>query len=120
MGSTQHETHEHTPNMHPKVRDLYKRILLVGRDYPAGLDFVRKRAKEHFRQNKDVRDEDEIVHLVARGRWYVSNELIPVIQLKKYRTLRQRYSTPDEEPAGIVPPFVPNGPIEAAEPDKPV
>ncbi len=27
--------------MHPLVRDLYKRALLVGRDYPGGLASVR-------------------------------------------------------------------------------
>lgn len=27
------------------VRDLYKRFLAVGRDYPAGLDVVRRRTK---------------------------------------------------------------------------
>ena len=26
--------------MHPLVRDLYKRVLAVGRDYPGGLDVV--------------------------------------------------------------------------------
>ena len=27
--------------MHPLVRDLYKRFLIVGRDYPQGLPYVR-------------------------------------------------------------------------------
>ena len=31
------------------------------------------------------------MHLVARGRWYVHNELQLTTQLKKYRTLKQRY-----------------------------
>lgn len=31
--------------MRPIVRDLYKRLLRVGADYPAGLDVVRRRAK---------------------------------------------------------------------------
>ena len=34
--------------MHPLVRDLYKRVLIVGRDYPAGLEHVKKKAKEYF------------------------------------------------------------------------
>jgi len=29
--------------MHPLVRDLYKRFLLVGRDYPLGLNYVREK-----------------------------------------------------------------------------
>jgi hypothetical protein len=28
---------------------------------------------------------------VARGRWYVTNELIATAKLKKYRSLKQRY-----------------------------
>ena len=31
--------------MHPLTRNLYRRILTVGKDYPAGLDAVRKKAK---------------------------------------------------------------------------
>lgn len=31
--------------MHPQVRDLYKRLMFIGRDYPLGLNFVRKKAK---------------------------------------------------------------------------
>ena len=34
--------------MHPLVRDLYKKLLTVGRDYPAGLDHVRDRAKREI------------------------------------------------------------------------
>ena len=32
--------------MHPLVRDLYKRALFVGRDYPLGLDYVRRTWKQ--------------------------------------------------------------------------
>jgi hypothetical protein len=34
---------------------------------------------------------EDIIQQVARGRWYVKNELIPTAQIKKYRTLKQRY-----------------------------
>lgn len=90
--------------MNPLVRDLYKRIILVGKDYPgqdpfvvltvcfaqgrrrakryvrsdcycadailgaAGLDHVRRKAKEAFHKNKDLTDEVEIKRAVARGR----------------------------------------------------
>ena len=30
---------------------------------------------------------------VSRGRWYVNNELIGVIKLKKYRTMAHRYGS---------------------------
>ncbi|KAJ1641497.1 hypothetical protein T492DRAFT_583179 [Pavlovales sp. CCMP2436] len=76
--------------MHPLVRDLYKRFLFVGRDYPGGLDLVRRKAKEGFRQNALLADEVEIKRAVARGRWMV-RELQGVIKLRKYRDMKQRY-----------------------------
>ncbi len=77
--------------MHPLVRNLYKRVLIVGRDYPAGLEHVKKKAKEYFQQNAHLTDDFEIKRAVARGRWYVRNEITGVIKLKKYRTMKQRY-----------------------------
>jgi hypothetical protein len=35
--------------MHPLVRDLYKRVIIVGRDYPLGLEYVRKTWKKALR-----------------------------------------------------------------------
>ena len=78
--------------MNPLVRDLYKRVLTVGMDYPGGLEVVRRKAKEHFRENSHLTDEIEIKKAVNRGRWYVRNELAGVIQLKKYRAMKARYS----------------------------
>ena len=53
--------------MHPLVRDLYKRVLIVGRDYPTGLEHVKKKAKEYFRENAHLTDDFEIKKAVARG-----------------------------------------------------
>ena len=39
--------------MDPRVRDLYRRCVVVGRDYPAGLDAVRQQAKKAMRAEKD-------------------------------------------------------------------
>jgi hypothetical protein len=39
--------------MHPLVRDLYKRVILVGRDYPLGLDYVRTQWKQAIRNPKN-------------------------------------------------------------------
>lgn len=77
--------------MHPLVRDLFKRFVIVGRDYPVGPPYVRSKAAEAFRKNADIVDDVELKRAVARGRWMVK-ELIGVIRLKKYRTLKQRYS----------------------------
>lgn len=72
------------------VRDLYRRFLLVGKDYPRGLPFVRERAKAAILQNASLTNEDEVMRAIAKGRWWVK-EMIGVIQLKKYRTLRRTY-----------------------------
>eukprot|EP00038_Savillea_parva_P007943 m.173455 g.173455 ORF g.173455 m.173455 type:complete len:80 (-) comp13698_c0_seq1:69-308(-) len=79
--------------MHPLVRDLYKRIIVVGREYPGGLEVVRRKAKEHFRANAHLTEEEDIRKAVSRGRWYVNNELVGVIKLKKYRTMAHRYGS---------------------------
>jgi hypothetical protein len=76
--------------MHPLVRDVYRRLLWVGRDYPKGLPFVRERAKAAFRKNAAVSEEEELFRCVAAGRWWVK-ELVGVVQLRKYRALRARY-----------------------------
>lgn len=88
--------------MHPLVRDLYKRALIVGRDYPhpRGMDFVRetwKKAMTDQQTNSNllaINDpkqlEKEIRKLVGKGR-YAIREMIGTIQLTKYRTMRRRY-----------------------------
>eukprot|EP00912_Choanoflagellata_sp_UC4_P000014 UC4_evm1s10 len=77
--------------MHPLVRDLYKRFLIVGHEWPAGIEVVRRRAKEGFLKNAHLEDEVEIRRAVSRGRWYLRNEMIGAIQLRKYRKIKQRY-----------------------------
>ena len=76
------------------VRDLYKRILVVGRDYPPGLDYVRERAKTEFAKRAALTDDVEIKRAVAYGR-YMVKEMVGVIQLKKYRTIKRRYAEDD-------------------------
>ena len=114
--------------MHPLVRDLYKRVLLVGRDYPhpQGLAHVRHKWKAALRNpencpscytksdctdggdasttpgtevslsnhNITMKCEKELHKAVARGR-YMVREMIGVIQLKKYRTMKARYDNQD-------------------------
>jgi len=77
--------------MQARVRDLYKRILVVGKDYPLGLAHVREKAKAEFFKQKDLQEEVQIKQAVSRGRWMVK-EMIGVIQLKKYRTMNKRYT----------------------------
>ena len=81
------------------VRDLYRRFLVVGRDYPRGLPFVRDRAKAAILRNAALTNEDDVMRAIAKGRWWVK-ELIGVIQLKKYRTLRRAYGDAANAVAG--------------------
>ena len=80
--------------MHPLVRDLYKRILLVGRDYPKGLGFVREKARAEFSKHAALTDEVDIKRAINYGR-YMVKEMQGVIQLKKYRAMRKRYGEAD-------------------------
>ena len=75
--------------MDPRVRDLYKRCLTVGRDYPKGLDYVRERAKREFQKRAHV-EGFELKQAINYGRFMVK-EMVGVIQLKKYRVIKQRY-----------------------------
>mmetsp|Transcript_14723 Transcript_14723/g.22207 ORF Transcript_14723/g.22207 Transcript_14723/m.22207 type:complete len:82 (-) Transcript_14723:263-508(-) len=81
--------------MRPIVRDLYKRIILVGRDYPGGLDTVRRKAKEAIYANAELTDELEIKKAVNWGRSSV-RDMIGVIQMKKYRSMKSRYGGENE------------------------
>ena len=76
--------------MHPLVRDLYRRCIIVGRQYPGGIAVVRKKAKEYFMDNKALATEQEIKRAVGHGRWYL-REIIGVIKLGKYRAMKRRY-----------------------------
>ncbi|RYF00068.1 MAG: hypothetical protein EOO41_00010 [Methanobacteriota archaeon] len=87
--------------MHPAVRDLYKRFMYVGRDYPTGLPSVRTKVKAAFIANAQLRSEKDILLAVSRGRWWV-NELIGVVQLRKYRAMRQRYDAGGPAPTAEV------------------
>ena len=78
--------------MHPLVRDLYKRVLIVGRDYPTGIDHVKAVWKKALRDTIPGRTEVELLHAVNKGR-YMVKEMIGVIQIKKYRTMKQRYGS---------------------------
>jgi hypothetical protein len=92
--------------MHPLVRDLYKRALVVGRDYPAGLTYVRETWKKALKNPQNCPScftdpnsracEKELAKAVGRGRHMV-REMIGVIQLKKYRAMKQRYGKPVED-----------------------
>jgi hypothetical protein len=105
--------------MHPLVRNLYKRVLVVGREYPTGLEHVKKVWKTALRNPANcpswyqhdqdqgsnngcdrqpnastvVNDEEELLRAVHKGR-YMVKEMIGIIHLKKYRAMKRRYENP--------------------------
>jgi hypothetical protein len=112
--------------MHPLVRDLYKRVLVVGRDYP-NMDFQRvkdvwkaalrnpencpswyrdeeaevdlpssQQWNEVTEQATEEKDIDELYFAIHRGRQAVK-EMIGIIQLHKYRTMKKRYNDNGEQ-----------------------
>lgn len=69
-------------------------MLHMGRDYPAGYDFFRTRLKKAFQRNSGVTDPEEIQMLVKRGE-FVVKEIEALYMLKKYRTIKHRYTEDD-------------------------
>lgn len=98
--------------MHPLVRNLYKRVLLVGKDYPHpdGITYIRRKWKEVIQNpenwplnhaatdssNKAISNSADLEHeirlAVTKGRHMVK-EMIGIIQLKKYREMKKRYGS---------------------------
>lgn len=79
--------------MHPLVRDLYKRAILVGVDYPRGMEYVRATWKNALRNQlppAGVWNEPDLRKAIAKGRYWI-REMEGVIQLKKYRVMKERY-----------------------------
>lgn len=69
----------------------------MGRDYPQGYEFFRMRLKNAFQRNSDITDPEQIQLLVKRGE-FVVKEIEALYMLKKYRTLKERYSTEENQP----------------------
>ncbi|KAJ8944558.1 hypothetical protein NQ318_015726 [Aromia moschata] len=75
-----------------QVKQLYKTMLHLGKDWHNGYDFFRKRLHSAFMKNKDETDPEKIKKLLAHGQ-YVAKEIETLYMLKKYRTLKRRYYT---------------------------
>eukprot|EP01088_Endostelium_zonatum_P012732 TRINITY_DN269_c0_g1_i1.p2 TRINITY_DN269_c0_g1~~TRINITY_DN269_c0_g1_i1.p2 ORF type:complete len:107 (-),score=24.09 TRINITY_DN269_c0_g1_i1:166-486(-) len=77
-----------------KTKDLYKRMLFAGRDYPQGITVFRTGLKKAFLANKNEQDPAKIENALARGE-YVLKEILALNSLHKYRSLRRAYSRKD-------------------------
>ncbi|XP_022185487.1 electron transfer flavoprotein regulatory factor 1 [Nilaparvata lugens] len=74
-----------------QVIELYKKLLHLGKDYPQGYDFFRSKLKKAFMKNKEETDPEKIKVLIGHGN-FVIKEIEALYMLRKYRTLKKRYS----------------------------
>eukprot|EP01089_Gocevia_fonbrunei_P014097 TRINITY_DN3787_c0_g1_i1.p1 TRINITY_DN3787_c0_g1~~TRINITY_DN3787_c0_g1_i1.p1 ORF type:complete len:104 (+),score=16.47 TRINITY_DN3787_c0_g1_i1:83-394(+) len=77
-----------------EVVNLYKQLLWIGRDYPAGYDVFRNGLKRAFLKMKDEKDPTKIREAISRGE-YVFKEVEALLKLHKYRALKRSYYRPD-------------------------
>uniref|UniRef100_A0A0B6XZW2 Complex 1 LYR protein domain-containing protein n=1 Tax=Arion vulgaris TaxID=1028688 RepID=A0A0B6XZW2_9EUPU len=78
------------PTLRFKVKQLYKTLLHLGKDYPKGAEYFRSHLHKAFVRQKDVTDVKEIEMLIVRGEFIVK-ELEALYMLKKYREMKKRY-----------------------------
>lgn len=65
----------------------------MGKDYPMGTEFFRKKLHAAFVRHRNVRDAAEVDRLLARAD-FVRRELEALYFLRKYRTMKARYYDP--------------------------
>lgn len=75
-----------------EVKNLYKNLIHLSRDWHHDL---RPQIKKAFMKNKEVTDPAEIRQLIEKGQ-YVCREIVATYRLKKYRALKRRYYSDDE------------------------
>jgi len=76
-----------------EVIQLYKNLYYLGKEYPpypTGSLWFHERLKKAFARNVDVKDDEKVKELIARGE-YVVKEIEALYSLKKYRAIKQRY-----------------------------
>ncbi|KAJ3300546.1 LYR motif-containing protein 5 [Borealophlyctis nickersoniae] len=102
------------PELHSAARNLYKQVglpfvviphkfsltelnriqlLYIGREYPAGYDYFRSRLKNAFAKKRNLEDPEKIKQAIKHGE-FVYKELEALWFLKKYRTMKEKYSDP--------------------------
>ncbi|XP_059046256.1 electron transfer flavoprotein regulatory factor 1 [Achroia grisella] len=72
------------------VLNLYKTLLYMGRDWPQGYDFFRKRLHKVFTKNSGETNPEKIRIMIKHGE-FVAKEIEVLYMLKKYRTMKRRY-----------------------------
>lgn len=78
--------------MNLKVRNLYKTLLYMGKEYPqelGGYPKFQKSLKQAF-MNTKINDETELNNALDKGN-YIIKELETLYYLKRYRYLKRKY-----------------------------
>ena len=81
------------PDMHPRVRQMYKELLVLGSQHPTKpLPEVREEIKKWFWRNKDLEVGGmEWKKALAKGRYYGIRQMETLIHVHKYRAMKRRY-----------------------------
>lgn len=74
-----------------QVIQVYKELLEMGKSYPLGYSYFQPRLHKAFMAKRDLTDENEIRKALQQAE-YVKKEIEALYYLKKYRSMRQRYS----------------------------
>lgn len=74
-----------------QVIQVYKELLEMGKSYPLGYSYFQPRLHKAFMAKRHLTDEEEIKKAIAQAE-YVKKEIEALYYLKKYRSMRQRYS----------------------------
>lgn len=75
-----------------EVINLYKNLIYLSREWPTDL---RPQIKSAFMKNKDKTDAEEIRSLIGRGE-YVCREIVATYHLRKYRAMKRRYYSDED------------------------
>ncbi|ODV73604.1 electron transfer flavoprotein regulatory factor 1 CYBJADRAFT_167636 [Cyberlindnera jadinii NRRL Y-1542] len=76
--------------MDPRVRDLYKRLIYIAREYPQGIDYIRPKLKAGFQRNRALTDTEAVDQALEKGE-YIYKEIETLIFLRRYREMKRRY-----------------------------
>ena len=85
--------------MHPKVRDLYKKLIFIGKyQYPFdNFPILKERFRQEILKHRDLSsDSIEFKKKIAFGR-YQLREMQAAGHLHKYRMMKKRYYSPEEK-----------------------
>ncbi|XP_030751517.1 electron transfer flavoprotein regulatory factor 1 [Sitophilus oryzae] len=73
-----------------RVINLYKTLLHLGKDWPAGHDYFRGKLHNAFFKNRNETNPEKIEQMIKHAD-YIVKELEALYMLKKYRTMKRRY-----------------------------